>query len=433
MSDAAKEPYAAQARALVKAGDRAEAADRLGRLIAEITATPVLDVKINRDQYSLNSLNGRVVLADNRTLFFKYHHEDGEDQTIEEYYRAGLLRDAGFRVDVPLYACGEPGRQILLYALRNDKRLAEVCHDIEDRRDWEHMDAVVDAQRRADGALWVCCGPTLKPGSRESVAKEPIHQLFYHRLVSPGEPAGLGGRVKQFYVDNVFQLAQERIPWEELRRLQWEINGVLYPHTLGQLFLEAGERLEPAALAGHGVLTAHGDAHNANVWFDTRGGQPELVSFDPAFAGSAIPALLAEIKATFHNIFAHPCWLYEPERAARCYQVSVIRDGDRLKVTHDWQLTPLRQAFLDSKGELYWQPLLAELKRRGWLPAQWRRIVRLALFCCPTLVLDLRAGGGGGHNPVSSALGLSIAIMLGSGGDDLFTRWLDAVSAKARP
>ncbi|NDL61641.1 hypothetical protein [Acerihabitans arboris] len=431
MSKDLKAPYAAQARAMAKAGDWAGAGDRLGRLIADITATPVLGLKINRDRYSLNSLNGQVMLADHRTLFFKYHHEDGEDQTIEEYYRAGLLRDAGFRVDVPLYACGEPGRQILLYALRNDKRLAEVCHDIEDRRDWRNMDEVVGAQQRADRALWTCCQPTLVPGSRESVVKEPIHQLFYHRLVSAGEPVGLGGRVKQFYVGKTFQLAQAQIPWRELSRLQWEINGVVYPHTLEQLFLEAGERLEPAALAGHGAITAHGDAHNANVWFDTRGRQPELVSFDPAFAGSAIPALLAEIKATFHNIFAHPCWLYEPGQAARYYRVAVIRDGDRLKVTHNWQLTPLRRAFLDSKGTGYWQPLLAELKRRGWLPAQWQRIVRLAMFCCPTLVLDLRAGGNSGHTPVSSALGLALAVMLGSGGEDDFTRWLNALAAEA--
>ncbi|WP_413733731.1 hypothetical protein ACL2XP_15670 [Sodalis sp. RH21] len=433
MSEDAKAPYAAQARALAKAGDWQGAGERLSRLIAEITATPVLGLKINRDQYSLNSLNGQVRLADNRTLFFKYHHEDGEDQTIEEYYRAGLLRDAGFRVDVPLYACGEPGRQILLYALRSDKRLAEVCHDIEDRLDWRHMDAVVDAQQRADWALWACCRPTLVPGSRESVVKEPIHQLFYHRLVSPGEPAGLGGRVKQFYVDKDFQLAQECIPWRDLGRLQWEINGVVYPHTLEQLFLEAGARLEPAALAGHGALTAHGDAHNANVWFDTCGGQPELVSFDPAFAGSAIPALLAEIKATFHNIFAHPCWLYEPERAAQRYQVSVSRQGDRLKVTHNWQLTPLRRAFLASKGTWYWRPLLAELQQRGWLPGHWQRIVRLAMFCCPTLVLDLRAGGHSGHTPVSSALGLALAVMLGSGGEDDFTRWLDDLVGEAQP
>lgn len=431
MSDDLKPPYAAQARALAKAGDWPAASDRLGRLIAEITATPVLGLKINRDQYSLNSLNGQVALADHRTLFFKYHHEDGEDQTIEEYYRAGLLRDAGFRVDVPLYACGEPGRQILLYALRHDKRLAEVCHDIEDRNDWLSMGAVVDAQQRADRALWACCHPTFVSGSRESVVKEPIHQLFYHRLFSAGEPAGLGGRVKLFYVDKVFQLAQEQLPWRELSRLQWEINGVLYPHSLEQLFLEAGERLEPSALAGQGALTAHGDAHNANVWFDTRGEQPELVSFDPAFAGSAIPALLAEIKATFHNIFAHPCWLYEPERAAQHYQVSVIRAGDRLKVSHNWQLTPLRRAFLDSKGVEYWRPLLAELKHRGWLPAQWQRIVRLAMFCCPTLVLDLRAGGHSGHTPTSSALGLAIAVMLGSGGEDDFTHWLNELTAEA--
>ena len=73
----------------------------------------------------------------------------------------------------------------------------------------------------------------------------------------------------------------------------------------------------------------------------------------------------------------------------------------------------LRTAFLDSKFRQVWRPLLTELKRRGQLPANWRRIIRCALFCCPTLVMNLRAGAGD-HNPVSSAIGLSVAVMAGS-------------------
>ncbi|MFS2223360.1 hypothetical protein [Pantoea sp. B65] len=419
-----REPLAAQARTLARAGEWQQASDKLCQLIGEVTGTRALALQINRDQYSLNSLNGRVTLADDRTLFFKYHHEEGEDHTIEEYYRAELLREHGFRVDVPLYACGEPGRQILLYRLRDDRRLADVCRDIEMQPSEATEQQVIAAQRRADAEILQHTLPTLKPGRAAEVAAEPIHQLFYHRLITAGEQPGLGGRVKQFYVDKSFQLADRQLSWQTLSNLQWEINGVRYSHTLRQLFLEAATLLAPAALAQHGVLVAHGDAHNANVWFETRGGAAELVSFDPAFAGSHIPALLAEIKATFHNIFAHPCWLYEPALAGDLYQVQVARVGDTLQVNHNWQLTSLRAAFLRSKGELYWQPLLAELKARGLLPANWQRIMRLALFCCPTLVLDLRAGGASGHTPTSSALGLALAVMLGSEGDDEFQRWL---------
>jgi hypothetical protein len=137
------------------------------------------------------------------------------------------------------------------------------------------------------------------------------------------------------------------------------------------------------------------------------------VFFDPAFAGSHLPALLAEIKATFHNIFAHPLWLYDARLAAEKYTAAVRLRGEVLEVEHDWRLSDLRTAFLDSKFRRVWRPLLTELKRRGLLPANWRRIIRCALFCCPTLVMNLRAGAGD-HNPVSSAIGLSVAIMAGS-------------------
>ena len=61
-----------------------------------------------------------------------------------------------------------------------------------------------------------------------------------------------------------------------------------------------------------------------------------LELFDPAFAGRSIPALLGEVKATFHNIFAHPLWLYTPDLAGRAYRVTAERSGDRIVVTHDW-------------------------------------------------------------------------------------------------
>ena len=38
---------------------------------------------------------------------------------------------------------------------------------------------------------------------------------------------------------------------------------------------------------------------------------------------------------------------------------------------------------------------------------------RIALFLCPTLVMNLRAGEGA-HNPTSSAIGLATALAAGS-------------------
>ena len=56
--------------------------------------------------------------------------------------------------------------------------------------------------------------------------------------------------------------------------------------------------------------------------------------------------------------------------------------------------------------------------------------MKLALFCCPTLVMNLRAGAGT-HNPVSSAIGLAVAVMMGSepepGVSDVLSEFLDGL------
>lgn len=424
-------PRAATARRLMAAGEVAAAEAELALLVTEITGVSVAELRINADAYSLNSLNGLLTLADGRRLFFKYHQEEGEQATIAEYYNGQLLADAGLPVDLPRYASGAPGRQILLYDAREEQRLADVCRAIEAGADAaETIENVVAAQAELDRADCRAALETLVAADPAALAAEPVHQLFYNRLVSDNAQPGFGGRVEQYYIGREFRLAETHLDWDELQGLAWIINGVDYRHSLGELFAEAAERLAPAALVDQGAVTAHGDAHNANVWYRP-GGAPALVTFDPAFAGRQIPALLAGIKATFHNIFAHPLWLYEPEAASRHYQASLQRDGDRLVVTHEWQLTSLRAAFLASKIEYYWRPLLAELDRRGWLPADWPRIIRLALFCCPTLVLDLRAGTDSRQQPIPSTIGFAISIMAGSepeNGRDVVSDFIAAIA-----
>ena len=121
--------------------------------------------------------------------------------------------------------------------------------------------------------------------------------------------------------------------------------------------------------------------------------------FDPAFAGKTIPALLGEVKATFHNIFAHPLWLYTPDLADKAYRVTAKMEGGRIAVTHDWALGELRWQFLALKRERYWRPLLLRLKAMGALPATGRRPMRSALFCCPTLVMSQLPGPERGRPP----------------------------------
>ena len=220
--------------------------------------------------------------------------------------------------------------------------------------------------------------------------------------------------------------------WDELAALRWRINGTEYGQTLGQLFDEAGARMQPDRLTSSGAVVAHGDDHNANIWYSpVPEGAADLIAFDPAFAGRHLPSLLAEIKATFHNSLAHPLWLYEPGLATERYSASVaVRDG-MLAVEHDWEPSPLRREFLRSRAEEVWKPLLAELDSRGWLPADWRRVIRLGLFLCPTVVLNLRAGTRNGHTPVTSAIGLGLAVACGAEpvvGTDLVREFIDSIA-----
>jgi len=422
----------AEARRLARAERWREAEAVIGRLIAATFDLPVAAVEINRDRYSLNSLNGFVTTSDDRAFFFKFHQEEGEADTVGEYYRAEVLRDAGFPVDLPLHTSGEVGRQILLYRRRSDPRFADLCRAV----DMGEAEAapLVDAQRTLDHLIGERYLTTLHATDAAQVEAESIHRLFHARLVDPGHAQELGGRVRRFYADQVFRFPGATLHWRDLADRRWRINGVAYRHTLRALFEESRERLQPARLAGHGAVVAHGDAHNANVWAEPADGAPRLVFFDPAFAGRHIPALLAEIKATFHNIFAHPLWLYDAPIADRRFAAAMTVTCDIIDVRMDWRLSPLRTAFLESKAALVWRPLLAAQRKRGWLPAEWRRIVRCALFCCPTLVMDLRAGGGADHTPVTSAIGLAIAIMMGSEpqtGADPLSAALDAVDPRA--
>ncbi|MEK1932680.1 MAG: hypothetical protein AAAC47_23490, partial [Pararhizobium sp.] len=214
-----------------------------------------------------------------------------------------------------------------------------------------------------------------------------------------------------------------------LSRVRFVINGLRYRRTIGELFADAAERLRPDRLADAGGVTAHGDAHNANVWYSAKGAEAALSFFDPAFAGRHVPTLLAEVKATFHNVLAHPLWLYDPLEAEALYRVKVQYTDGVLAVETDWALSRVRQGLLDAKADDLWRPLLAELKARHMLPADWRTVLRLGLFLCPTLVMNLRAGAST-HTPSSSLLAFSVAVMSGSEpaeGSDVITRFLDAI------
>lgn len=250
--------------------------------------------------------------------------------------------------------------------------------------------------------------PITPAGSRA----EPIHRLFHERLIDPDTGHYPGGRLAGYYVGRRFDLPGVSLGWDEIASARPVLNGREYRASLAELFDRAHDRLDPLRLADAGGIVAHGDAHNANVWSTAEG----LMYFDPAFAGADVPALLAEVKPTFHNIFAHPFWLYDVPEAARRYHATARLENGRLHIDTDWCLGPVREALLRAKVGHFWRPWIAHLGGQGLLPGDWEEVVRLGLFLCPTLVMNLRA-----RDPVTLAVALQVALMCGSApveGDD---------------
>jgi len=410
----------AEIRSLVLTGNHAGARALTARLVGETFGLPVTSVIFTLDEYSLNSVSGRAMLADGTARFFKFHTEDGEAGHVSEYYRGELLATAGLPVELPIAVSTVPGRQIALYELRTEPRLADICVELERAAgaDARLPGQLLAARRALDTITGQVMVATLRSPTPSS-AGAAIHQLFYHRLA---DPAGAfpGGRYLTWYAGHP--------DWAGLSRRRWRVNGVEYRSTLAELAAQAAALLRPRQLSTLDVVTAHGDDHQGNIWvMDAGPGASQLRLFDLAFAGTDIPALLAPVKATFHNSLAHPFWLYHPADVARS-QIQVTVSDAEVSVEDGDALSPLREDILDSIAGLVWQPLLAALAARGRLPVNWRAIVRAALFACPMLVTSLIAPERPGP---ARFLGLSRAVMAGSepsSGRDVVTEFLDRIA-----
>jgi len=400
----------------------------LGELLSDQFGFAPRNLAINHDQYSLNSLNG-FFDTDDGAFFFKFHQEDGEEAMSGEYYRADILARAGLPVDQPLHMSTLPGEQTLIYRRRSDPRFSDVLRGLDLSDDAMGIAEAVEAERALNRELLRVSRDTLHVVTAEQVQSEPIHRLFYERMIDPVTRQPPGGRYRDFYIDQNFRFPGLTLDWKTFSTARVTINDMRYGQSFGELFDAALERLRPEALADAGGVTAHGDAHNANVWYGDVNGRKTLSFFDPAFAGEHIPTLLAEVKSTFHNIFAHPLWLYDPREAAQRFSAEAVYDNGELTITTDWRLSAVRKALLGAKGEELWRPLLTDLAARDILPADWRRVLRLGLFLCPTLVMNLRAGATS-HNEVSSLIAFSVAMQVGSEpetGDDVVSAFLDAI------
>lgn len=409
--------------------DEMQARTELVRLLAELFQIEAFDLAINHDQYSLNSLNGFFETSDG-SFFFKFHQEEGEEDMVGEYYRADILANANLPVDKPIYVSNLPGEQILVYRRSDNPRFSDVLRELDFSDDAVEQALAVAAEADLNAKLLKVCKETLHPISAEEAASEPIHHLFFERMVDPKTGTIPGGRYENFYVGKTFNFPGSSLGWEQFSNAKLVLNGTTYRDTIAELFVAASKRLNPQNLSKAGGVVAHGDAHNANVWFKTGCGGASLSFFDPAFAGHHIPALLAEVKATFHNVMAHPLWLYEPDQAVAKFGTTTSYKDGVLSIDTDWQMSPIRKQLLDAKAEVFWKPFLKTLTEADLLPDDWETEIRLALFLCPTLVMNLRAHADR-HNEVSSAIGFLVAAMAGSppeNGQDFVTEFFEKIT-----
>lgn len=392
------------------------------RALDGLLDVPVVTVRFTNDSYSLNSVSGRAVLADGTERFFKFHVEEGEESGLGEYYRAELLQAAGLPVDVPIAVSNRPGEQLVVYRVREDPRMVDVCFDLEvSDGDRARLPSGLDA---ALVDLYATVGRVTVASLRESGdgAQAPVHQLFHHRLVDAGTGRFPGGRYAGWYLGSD--------EWQAWAGRRWRVNGTRYRTTLREAVDRMAVLLDPAALAAQPVTVAHGDDHFGNVWVAGDPARPELLLFDPAFADDRIPALLAPVKATYHNVFAHPFWLYHPELAVAAGRTTLAVDDGSGEVRVEapaMVLSPLRRRVLDVLTEQVWIPLLGALHERGRLPADWTSILRAALAACPLLVTDLVADR---RSPAVRAHGLASVLVAASppeDGTDDVQRWLDVL------
>jgi len=361
--------------------EREEANALLLDLVKELF--PQLDVlraELRPLAVSLNSFNGFLHLRDGRRLFFKTHIEP--NSIIGEYYNADLLAKAGYPVIRPLLASTEYGKQMLIYDVIESPSVFDVAHAL-DLGDRDDLATLGDAQHQADDRLWQIYLSTLEWQTAETAAEAPVHQLFHHRL---------GARYEQFYAGKPFEMpGGQRVSWETLCQRKWIINDYETTETLGNAIAQARVVLRPDQ-PGWSVI-GHGDAHNGNVFYTPEG----LVYFDPAFAGRHHP-LLDLAKPAFHNVRA--TWMYHPEEVLESLEIDWYDSGNAIIVEHNYQLSPCRKTFANSKLDRVYRPLLAELIRRdseqstkppdpAAIADKYTRIIRSAMLCCALLTMNL--------------------------------------------
>ena len=384
-------------------------------LLNEIVPYDVVGVQVRPLAVSLNSINGFMETAEGRTLFFKTHVET--DAVVSEYYNSKVMSDAGYPVISPIFQATEHGKQVMVYEVVESPTLFDVLREFEsptgDPKLQHAADDVIHCQQTADRLLHELHQRSLTQISADENADAPVHQLFYHRL--------MGGRFESFYRNQTISLPGVEIPYEQLQHLTWTINGVRYQHTLAELVDRAVRLLNPATASP--AVVGHGDAHNGNVFYQP----PNLVYFDPAFAGSHDP-LLDLTKPMFHNVFA--MWMYFPQDVDRDLNVSVSVSGDEIRVDHNYAISHVRPPVLNSKLDLALLPIVNELRQRNSLRDDWEDYLRSSLLCCPLLTMNLRDRTK--FTAAVATVGFSFVLQVGSQPENQTPRVVDQLQDLAK-
>jgi hypothetical protein len=375
--------------------DRAAANQLLKDFLNANLPFKIKEVTVRPLAVSLNSINGFITTEEGEKLFFKTHVEP--QSIIHEYYNSSILAQSGYPVIKPIFSSTEWGKQLLIYKYFEFPSLFNVVREIETHQR-EETDKIVLIQQKADDALWQIYQNSLQPLPPESHASAPIHQLFYHRLT--------GGRFDSFYVGKELSFPGETISYAILADKKWIVNGREFKHTLGELVELATEYLNPSQAKTISIV-GHGDAHNGNVFVDEE--NRELIYFDPAFAGRHSP-FLDLAKPLFHNVFA--IWLYFPQEIASNLAIQWKIKDDKIIIEHDFSPAQVRLELLRSKLERVLKPLIEQLKSQDSLDSQWREYLKLALFCCPFLTMNLRDNNK--FAAEITLLGLAISVEMGS-------------------
>ncbi len=363
---------------------------------------------------SLNSINGIIITEEGEKLFFKTHVEP--QSIISEYYNSQILADANYPVIQPIFSSTEWGKQLLIYKFFDFPSLFDVTREIETNHK-HNAEQIIAIQEKSDDDLWSIYQKTLQPLTATEHSNSPIHQLFYHRLT--------GGRFTKFYQNTELSLPRKSINYNELAQMPWVINGLEFQDSLSELVTQASLYLNPDRSNTISIV-GHGDAHNGNIFVDEP--NHNLIYFDPAFAGRHSP-FLDLTKPLFHNVFA--IWMYFPQEVAQELNITWEIKDNKIIINHNFIPADIRIAFLRSKLSRVLQPLLKLLQSQNQLPDNWREYLKLALFCCPFLTMNLSDRNK--FPPEITLLGLSMSVEMGSSSIQEKQSFLDSELDKIDP